>query len=123
MFTFDPQRLAACCQDVDVCRTPEDGRGEGGGSFDDVLAIVEHQQQPAILERTDQARNRIIGSNVETEHLRDGTGDQPRVGERRQIDEPGPMFIGADRGLGRGEGDRGFADAAGPDNAQQPLPT
>jgi len=31
-----------------------------------VCAIVEHQQQPAIPERTDQARNRIIGANIET---------------------------------------------------------
>jgi len=52
-------RLAARCHDVDVCRTPEDGHGEGGGSLDDVLAIVEHQHQSAIPERTDQARNRI----------------------------------------------------------------
>ena len=87
-----------------------------------MLAIVEHQHQPAIPERSDQARNRIIGVNVEAEHLRDGTGDQPRVGERRQIDKPDPMFMGVDRGLGRGEGDRGLADAAGPDNAQQAVP-
>ena len=34
--------------------------------------------QPRLIpERTDQARNRIIGANIETEHLRDGTGDQP----------------------------------------------
>src|SRR5271169_6031430 len=56
----------------------------------------EHQQQPAIPERTDQARNRIIGANLETEHLRYGTGDQPGLGERRQIDEPDPMFISVD---------------------------
>ena len=31
------------------------------------------------------------------------------------------MFIGVDRGLCRGEGDRGLADAAGPDNAHQPV--
>ena len=55
---------------MDACRTPEDGHGEGGGSLDDVLAIVEHQQQPAIPEPTDQARNRIIGANIETEHPR-----------------------------------------------------
>jgi hypothetical protein len=53
IFAFNPQRLAARCQDVDVCRTREDGRGEGGGSLDDVLAIVEHQLQPAIPERSD----------------------------------------------------------------------
>jgi len=87
-----------------------------------VLAIVEHQHQPAIPERSDQARNRIIGVNVEAEHLRDGTGDQSCVGERRQIDEPDPMFISVDRGLGHGEGDRGLADTPGPDNAQQPVP-
>ena len=52
-------RLAARCHDVDVCRTSEDGHGEGGDSLDDVLAIVEHQHQSAIPERTDQARNRI----------------------------------------------------------------
>ena len=83
MFAFNPQRLAARRKDVDVCCTLEDSHGEGGGSLDDMLAIVEYQQQPAIPERTDQARNRIIGANIETEHLRDGTGDQPRVGERR----------------------------------------
>jgi hypothetical protein len=38
-----------------------------GGSLDDVLAIVEHQHQPAIPERAEQARNRIIGANIETE--------------------------------------------------------
>jgi len=32
IFAFSPQRLAARCQDVDVCRTPENGHGEGGGS-------------------------------------------------------------------------------------------
>jgi len=70
--------------------------------LDDMLTIVEHEQQPAIPERSDQARNRIIGANVETEHLRDGTGAQrpPNTFEqtgaaRSQIGLPHPPDVTA----------------------------
>jgi hypothetical protein len=47
MFCFNPQRLAARCQDVDACRAPEDGGDEGGDSLDDVRAFGGAESQCA----------------------------------------------------------------------------
>ena len=121
VFARYPERLAAGRQDVDVRRTAEKRRRQAGRRVDDVLAIVEHQQQPAVPERGDQARKRIFGADFQTEHGRDRARHQPRVAERRQIDQPDAVLISADQPLGDGEGDRGLADAAGPDDRHQAL--
>jgi hypothetical protein len=52
--------------------------------------------------------------NIETEHLRDGTGHQPSVGELRQIDEPDPMLIGVNQSLGHNDGDEVLPMPPGP---------
>src|SRR5260370_42219833 len=56
-----------------------------------------------------------------SEHGRNHARHEARIAERRQIDQPDTVFIIGNHALGDGEGDRGLADAAWPDNCQQPL--
>jgi hypothetical protein len=122
VFALGAQRLAAGRQNVQVRCAFEDPGGQNGGFVDDVLAVVEHQQHPLVLQTGDQAGQRIFGADFETEHGSQRARHKARVAERRQIDQPDAMLTGGDQRLGHGDGDRGLADAAGPDNAQQPVP-
>ncbi len=87
-----------------------------------MLAIVEQQQHSPVPKGGDQAGKRIFGVDFQTEHGGNGPRHQARVARRRQIDQPDAVFIIGDHALGDGEGDRGLADAAGPDDCQQALP-
>ena len=62
------QRLAAGRQDVHPRCASEDPVGQSGGVIDDVLAVVEHQQHPLVLQEGDQAGERIFGADFEAEH-------------------------------------------------------
>ena len=120
-FTRYPERLPAGRQDVDARRSAENRRRQAGHRVDDVLAIVEQQEHPVVSEGGDQAGKRIFGADFQAEHGRNRARHQARVAERRQIDQPDAVFIAGDHALGDGEGDRGLADAAGPDDRHQAL--
>ena len=120
-FARYPERLPAGRQDVDARRSAEKRRRQAGRRVNDVLAIVEQQQHPIVPEGGDQAGKRIFGADFQAEHGRNRARHQARVAERRQIDQPDAVLISADHALGDGEGDRGLADAAGPDDRHQAL--
>ena len=64
----------------------------------DVLAVVQDDQQLTAGQRVQQSGGR--GGHIpfgHTQGLRDGGRDQGRIGERGQLDQPGPV---AEAGLG-----------------------
>ena len=66
----------------------ENRRRQAGRRVDDMLAIVEQQQHPAVSKGSDQAGKRIFGADFQAEHGRNRARHQARVAERRQIDQP-----------------------------------
>jgi hypothetical protein len=108
-------------QDVDARRATKNCLGQLGRRVDHVLAIVEQQQHPLVPEAGDQTGKRILGADFQAEDRCNRARHQARVAERRQIDQPHAVFIALDHALGDGEGDRGLADAAGPDDRHQAL--
>jgi hypothetical protein len=86
-----------------------------------MLAIVEQQQHPLVCKTGYQAGERIVDANCHTQHTRYRAQHQARVAERRQIDEPDAVFITGDHAFRDVEGDRGLANAAGPDDRHQAL--
>ena len=120
-FTRYPERLPAGRQDVDARRSAENRRRQASRRLNDVLAIVEQQQHPLVPEAATRPGKRIFGADFQAEHGRNRARHQARVAERCQIDQPDAVLIAGDHALGDGEGDRGLADASGPDDRHQAL--
>ncbi len=88
---------------------------------DDLLEIVEEQQQALLAQRPrEPIEERNVAALPDPEGLGDRGGDQGRVADRGEADEPHP--IGEGRGDLGGHGLRqpGLAHPAGPGQRQQP---
>jgi hypothetical protein len=87
-----------------------------------MLTAVEQHQHAAVSQGCDEIGKGILGAHFQTEHGGYRAQYQAGVAEWRQIDQPDALLISADHPLRDGEGDRGLADAAGPDNRDEALP-
>ena len=85
MLALDPQRFAACCQDVDLRSLLEDVLRQCRRSLHHMLAAVEDQQHPPVSQEADQARGRITGLHQEAERRRDRARHEARIAERPEI--------------------------------------
>ncbi len=118
--------FAAGGQDLDAGALGEEALGELGGGFDDVLAVVEHEQQPAVGAVLDEAGCGVGGGRrgrgfagdegvlAQAEGAEDGAGDGGGVVEAGEFDEPAGLGVGCggvfgeaclSRTAGSGEGD------------------
>jgi hypothetical protein len=88
--------------------------GRGG---EDLLEVVEHQQETPTSQAVDDwIEERPSGDISNADHLGDGRQDQCRIGDRRQIDEPGAVLEPMQQFDGHLEPDSGFT---GPARAHQ----
>ena len=60
MLAFDPQRLAAGRQDVDLRRGDEDARRQRRDRLDEMFAGIEDEENPLVPQIGDQVRRRIV---------------------------------------------------------------
>ena len=111
---FGAQCLPAGGENVNVRGTSKDGFRQRRNRIDHVLAVVEHEQQSLVLQERRQAGNRTGGRNGKPQHRRHRERDELPVDDRRQIDEPDAIVVDRKQLLGRGDRNRGLADAAGP---------
>jgi hypothetical protein len=121
MFAWHPERFPAGRQDADTLSSAEKRRDQAGGGVNDVFAIVEHQQHPTVRQGGQQARKGIFGADLQAKHHGDRARYQPRIAQRREIDQPDAVLISIDHPLGDSEGDRGLTNAARPDDCHQAL--
>jgi hypothetical protein len=77
-----------------------------------LFQVVEDEEDPTLTEVIDKGvLDRAAGGRSDTDRLSDRAGDEIRVGDRREGDEPNAVGrIGAERGC-RGEGQTRLADA------------
>ena len=100
MLAFRPQCLPAGCENVRPPRPADDLFSQGGGSFDHVLAAVEHDEHAPLLEECDQARQGSLGVYAEAQLGRERTRHEQRVGQRCKIDEVGAVWEVAENLVG-----------------------
>ena len=86
---------------------------------EDVLAAVEHQQHPLVLQECNQVGDWMFGTNTETERRRERTCHQPRTSQRSQVNEPNSAVVRCEKLFGDGDGHRGFSDPARPDDRDE----
>jgi hypothetical protein len=122
VLALDAQRFAAGCKNVHARRAFQDGHGQTCNVIDNVQTVVEHEQHAGVAKCCDQARERILGIDVDA----DGSGHRARheawICEPPEVDLPNTILIGADQLLGRGYRDGGLADPARPDKGDEPFP-
>src|SRR5205823_5556503 len=95
----------------------EQAGGELGGGCDQVLAVVEDEEQVTRADRAGQRLDWIgIAGQREAKAARDRRGDQRRICQRRELDEP-HLPVLARRGLER---QARLAAATGSRDRQQP---
>ncbi len=87
VLAFDLQRLAACCQDVDLRRGCDDACRQGCHRFDQVLAGVEHQKNPLVAQIGDQVGSCVVGLHRQAEHGGYSRGHQFGIAQHSKIDE------------------------------------
>jgi hypothetical protein len=112
--------LAAGCQDPEAGAAPEKRVRERGARVDEVLAVVEHEQEPPRPQVVDQRFvDGPVGLVGQAERGGDGPGDQRRRGDRRQIDEPDPVRVVARQPVGDLDREARLADPARPGQRDQ----
>ena len=92
MLPFRAQGLAAGRQDLHARRAAQHLGRQGGGSLDEVLAVIEHKQHLLALQCRDRAVDRVAGADLQAEPGGECARHQTRVEQRRQIDEAGAVL-------------------------------
>ena len=123
MLTRHRQRLAAGGDHSDTGRGSDDLGDKLGGCFEQVLAVVHHQQELLVLQVRAQQRQRLgrgLVAQVQSRH--DGVADQRGVLNLRELDHPCAAREAA-REIGRTPNRQaGLADTAWPGEADQAGP-
>ena len=99
----------------------EDPFGERCDRIDDMLAGVEHQKHPLVLQMRDQARRCIVGADRQPQHGCDRRDRQIGCDERAEVEEEHGATEGLDQIVRDGDRDGGLADAAGADDRDEAL--
>jgi hypothetical protein len=86
-----------------------------------MLAAVEDEQHPLVLQECEQARDWIIGADREAQCRCEFAGHQARIAERTEIDETHHAAEVRDQRMTHGDGDGGFADATRADEGDETM--
>ena len=113
LFAIDAQRLTARRQDVDLRRGLKDRRGEWCRRSDDMLAIVQDQQHPLVVQMRQQGRRRIVGLIGQSEHQQQRGDDEIGVAQCGKINEVCGLRKCRKQIMRNRDGNSGLADAAG----------
>lgn len=117
----DAQHVAAGRQHADTGRGPEQGVGQARAGVDEVLAVVQHKQQPPAADMAgDHVEGGAAGLVHQAQRGGHGMGQQLRVAQPGQLHDAHPV---AERAGDRGGGTQrhpGLADAPGPRQRDQP---
>ena len=91
-FAGHVQTFPAGGQDAHPAAVPGQHDHHPGGRFQDVLAVVEHDQQLSAGQRPDHARHRVRGISFrDSQRLGDGGGNERGIGQGSQLDQPGAV--------------------------------
>ncbi len=122
MLAVDAQPFAAGGENDGARAAGDDGLDQPRHGIDDMLAIVENEQQAP---RADRARNRLrrnlLAFLLDGEHAGDRRRHQARIGQRRQFDQQPVGIVSRRRRSCRLQRQRRLADAARPDQADDPI--
>ncbi len=89
LLTRDKPRLAAARQHLHARAVSHQRVGEACACVDQVLAIVEHEQHPLLLEMTDERVLRGLARKIaDAEHGGHRLRHEARLGQRRELDHP-----------------------------------
>ena len=122
LFPQAAQAFLAGREDRHGRRLPEHGVGQFRHGRQQMLAIVEQQQEPAIAQRADDGLHRQAARARRHGQHGGGRGDHHRrVGQRRQIDQPDAVGVAGAQRLGKRNGKPGLADPARPGDRQQAM--
>ena len=85
-----------------------------------MLAVVQHQQQVAVLEVLDErSKDRLAGLFAQAQHLGHRPRYQRRIGQRGQLRQPYPIRLLLHHFARRGQRQPGLAHPAGADQRHQ----
>ena len=119
MFTFDPERFAAGCQDVRLGRLADNAFRQRRHNADHVLAIVEHKEDLPVTDKGQQTNERVLGLHYQSERRRNRCRHELRIGQRSQIDEEHCIMESINQRMSDRDCHGGFADTAGTDDADE----
>ena len=118
--TGHPQRLAARGQDAHARAGAQEGVRQRGAGRHEVLAVVQHQQQALLRQgRRERGRRGLPGTLADAQGARHGLGDEGRVGQRGQLDQPHPARVPGQGPLRDLQGEARLAGAPGAGDRQQ----
>lgn len=114
------ERLWAGREDAQVRNGAQQLRRHGGGRVDQVLAVVEHQQQPLAGEELGESRDGLEGLE-DAEGVSHSGRYQPLVGDIRELDQPHSAWERSRRLCGDPQSEAGLANPAGPGECHHPT--
>ena len=115
------ERLAAGRQHGQVRAAAEQSLGEARDRLDQVLAVVEQEQLPAIADVLGEGDlRRPVGGEPGVQRLGDRRADQLGLAERRQLDRPDPVGEILPPLARKLQRQPGLAAAAGPGQGEEP---
>ena len=119
MFTFHPERFAAGRQDVRLWCLADDAFGQCCRNADHVIAIVEHEQDLPVANKSQQTNDRVLGLHHEPECRCDRSRHELGIGQSSQIDEEHRIMESINQRMSDGDCYGGFADTAGTDDTDE----
>ncbi len=121
LLVLGAEGFAACGQDVDLVRRVDDPFDHHRRRPDEVLAVVDDEQQPAVAQEGQQAGEHVRVLRREAQGRRDRGDQQGRLRHGRQVHEDDGIVEGDLQFVTDGDRHGGLADAAGADDRHQPL--
>ena len=112
--------LAAGGQHRDARALGDEPIGQAPGCLDEVFAVVQHEQQAAVVQCRDDAVLGCAAGLRDPERGRDGGWYRVGLGDRRELAEPGPVRVAGLASRGDRQGEPGLANAAHPGQREQP---
>ncbi len=95
LLALDPERVPAGGQDAQAGCGGEQLAGQHRAGVGEVLAVVEHHQQPLVLQVGGEVAGGVRGDLAELEGVGHGVGEQLLVVESGQLHEPDAVGEGA----------------------------
>ncbi len=121
-FPLDLQGLAAGCENMDRRAGPQHGLGQRRGAVDDMLAGIQHQQQPPAGEhlRHPLYRN-LTAAKLKPECSRNRGRNKGGIAERRELRQPHAVGKVRQQLACEREGNPCLADSAGAGQGDEPM--
>ncbi|HSC24319.1 MAG TPA: hypothetical protein VLG08_11440 [Casimicrobiaceae bacterium] len=114
------KRLAAGDDDRYACAPPQHRVGQLRARREQVLGIVEHQEQTHRAQVLgERLQHRLAGLLLQSERRDRRLGDEIRIPQRGELDEPCAIAVAMDGALGDAQRESRLADAAGARERQQ----